>query len=204
MATSDRVAIDRRRALRALASGAAGVAAAASWVESLSALARQQAHAHGAQAVAGVPDWKPRVLSARQDAMVVALTELIIPETDTPGARAALVNRFIDSVLQGAEPAVRQRFLQGLTWMDTRSRALFKKDFLQATPADQTALLARLSEEGNPQKESQTGLDFFRAIKSMTIDGYYTTEIGLRQELGDSGQLFLPQFQGCDHPEHQG
>jgi hypothetical protein len=37
----------------------------------------------------------------------------------------------------------------------------------------------------------------------MTIDGYYTTEIGLRQELGDNGQLFLPQFAGCDHPEHQ-
>jgi hypothetical protein len=204
VATSDRVAIDRRQALRALASGAAGVAAATTWVDSLSALARRQAHAHGAQAAVAVQDWKPRVLSARQNEMVVALTELIIPETDTPGARAALVNRFIDAVLQGAEPAVRQRFLQGLTWMDTRSRALFQKDFLQATPAEQTALLTRTSEEGNPKKESRTGLDFFRAIKAMTIDGYYTTEIGLRQELGDSGQLFLPQFQGCDHPEHQG
>ena len=37
----------------------------------------------------------------------------------------------------------------------------------------------------------------------MTIDGYYTSEIGLRKELGDNGQLFLPQFQGCDHNEHQ-
>ena len=50
----------------------------------------------------------------------------------------------------------------------------------------------------------RAGVQFFRAIKSMTIDGYYTTEIGLRQELGDNGQLFLPQFAGCDHPEHQG
>lgn len=39
-------------------------------------------------------------------------------------------------------------------------------------------------------------------IKSMTIDGYYTTEIGLKQELGDDGQLFLGQFPGCTHPEH--
>ena len=38
----------------------------------------------------------------------------------------------------------------------------------------------------------------------MTIDGYYTTEIGLRQELGDNGQLFLGRFEGCAHPEHQG
>ena len=36
------------------------------------------------------------------------------------------------------------------------------------------------------------------------IDGYYTSEIGLRQELGDDGQLFLAKFAGCDHPEHQG
>ena len=65
------------------------------------------------------------------------------------------------------------------------------------------ALLTRISAEGNPDKEDATGLEFFRAIKGMTINGYYTSEIGLRQELGDNGQLFLPQFQGCDHPEHQ-
>ena len=47
-------------------------------------------------------------------------------------------------------------------------------------------------------------MQFFQAIKSMTINGYYTTEIGLRRELGDSGQLFQAVSQGCDHPEHQG
>jgi hypothetical protein len=44
---------------------------------------------------------------------------------------------------------------------------------------------------------------FFRAIKSMTITGYYTTEIGLRQELGDDGRMMLGAFEGCTHPEHQ-
>ena len=61
----------------------------------------------------------------------------------------------------------------------------------------------RLSAEGHPNKEEGIGRDFFQAIKSMTINGYYTSEIGLRKELGDTGQLFLPQFQGCDHKEHQ-
>jgi hypothetical protein len=87
--------------------------------------------------------------------------------------------------------------------MDSRSRALFGKDFASATPTEQTALLTRLAAPGNPDKEEQAGLDFFEAIKSMTINGYYTTEIGLRQELGDSGQLFSAQFEGCNHPEHQ-
>jgi hypothetical protein len=194
----------RRQALRTLASGAVGAAAGSMWVESLSALARRQAHSHAAQAAVAAKDWSPRVLSPRQNELVVMLTELIIPETDTPGAKATLVNRFIDSVLHGASAAERGRFLEGLAWLDRRSRTLFKKDFASAGAEQQAALLTRISKDGNPDKEERTGVDFFRAIKTMTINGYYTTEIGLRQELGDNGQLFLPQFQGCDHPEHQG
>ena len=48
----------------------------------------------------------------------------------------------------------------------------------------------------------QIGVEFFQSIKSMTITGYYTSEIGMRQELGDDGQLFFAEFKGCTHPEH--
>jgi hypothetical protein len=196
--------LNRREALQALATGAIGAATSAIWVESLSALARQQAHAHAADAVIALQDWTPRVLTARQDEAVVTLTELIIPQTDTPGAKVARVNRFIDAVLRDARPADRESFLRGLAWMDERSRALFGKDFLAAAAAEQTGLLTRLSKEGNPDGEDRIGIEFFDAIKSMTINGYYTSQIGLRQELGDDGQLFLAQFPGCTHPEHQG
>ena len=196
--------INRRHALRTLGTAAVGAATSSIWVESLSALAREQAHTHVTQAAVTAQEWVPRVLSARQNDAVVLLTELIIPETDTPGARAARVNRFVDAVLVEAKPADRDAFIRGLTWMDERSRALFGKDIADASAAEQTTLLTRLSSEGNPDKEDQIGVEFFEAIKSMTINGYYTTEIGLRQELGDDGQLFLTQFQGCDHPEHQG
>ena len=204
MATSEPSDIGRRQAIRALAGGALGAVASASWVESLTALARQQAHTHAAVAVIAAQNWAPKTLTAHQNDLVVALTELIIPQTDTPGAKAANVNRFIDQVLTDAQPAVRESFVRGLTWIDTRSRALpGGKDFLGASPEQQTRLLTGLSAEGNPTREEPIGRDFFQAIKSMTINGYYTSEIGLRRELGDSGQLFLPQFQGCDHMEHQ-
>ena len=36
-----------------------------------------------------------------------------------------------------------------------------------------------------------------------TITGYYTSEIGLHQELGDDGQMVLAEYKGCTHPEHQ-
>jgi hypothetical protein len=195
---------NRRQALQALATGALGAATSSLWVESLCALARQQAHAHAAAAAIAVQDWTPRVLTARQNEAVIALTELIIPQTDTPGAKAALVNRFIDRVLQDAAPAERGTFVRGLAWVDERSRALFGTDFLGATPANQIALLTRVASEENPGGEAPLGVEFFQAVKSMTINGYYTTEIGLRQELGDDGQLFHGQFTGCTHGEHIG
>jgi hypothetical protein len=143
------------------------------------------------------------VLNAHQNDMVVVLTELIIPETDTPGAKGTNVNRFVDNVLAEAKSEDRDKFLKGLSWIDERSRAMYGKDFTSAVPADQTGLLTRLSVEGNPDKEEPIGREFFEVIKGMTIDGYYTTEVGLRKELGDSGQLFQAVSQGCDHPEHQ-
>ncbi len=203
----NRTEINRRQAMRTLATGAVGAATSAVWVDSLSALARQQAHAHVAAAAIALQDWTPRVLTARQNEAVIALTELIIPDTGpapgTPGAKAARVNRFVDTVLQGAAPADREKFVKGLAWIDARSKTLFGKDFLAASAADQTALLTRIAKDGNPDGEDPAGPEFFQAIKVLTINGYYTSEIGLRQELGDDGQLFMLQFPGCTHPEHQ-
>jgi hypothetical protein len=203
VATSERRGVGRRAAIRTLASGALATAASVTWGASLTALARQQAHAHAAAGVIAAQDWTPRTLTAPQNDLVVALTELIIPETETPGAKAARVNRFVDQVLTDAPPPLRASFMRGLGWIDSRSRELYKNPFLAASAEQQIALLTRISAEGNLDKEAAIGREFFQAIKGMTINGYYTTEIGLRQELGDSGQLFLLQFQGCDHPEHQ-
>ena len=149
-------------------------------------------------------DWKPTVLTARQNEAVIVLTELIIPETDTPGAKATLVNRFVDGVLADAEPADRETFVRGLTWIDERSRALFDKDFVAASPPIRRRSSRGCRRRTTPKRKPPIGVEFFEAIKSMTINGYYTTEIGLRRELGDSGQLFQAVSQFCDHPEHQG
>jgi gluconate 2-dehydrogenase gamma chain len=190
----------RREALKTIAAGALGAATSAVWVESLAAHA--QAHAHQARAGVAAAAWKPRVVTQWQDKAIGALAERIIPETETPGALGAGVNRFIDWTLAEAAPADRETFLRGLSWIDARSKTLYGSDILEASPAQQTALLTRLSAEGNPDREDAIGREFFQALKSITITGYYSTEIGLTQELGDDGQLFLLEFSGCDHPEH--
>lgn len=194
--------LDRRTALRAMAAGA-GAAASALWVGELALLASERAaHAHLLAMTPQGGTWTPAILSPRQFETVGTLVELIIPTTDTPGAKTALVDRYVDGVLSTAPAATRQRFLDGLAWIDTRSGTLYRAAFSSATPEQQTDLLTRLAAE--PSSEEQTGVEFFTAIKSMTISGYYTTEIGLIQELGNDRALMLPSFPGCTHPEHQG
>ena len=92
-----RFPINRRHALQTIGAAAAGAATSSSWVESLVAFTQQQTHSPAAQAAsAAAGEWTPRILTPKQNEAVVILTELIIPETDTPGAKAARVNRFVD------------------------------------------------------------------------------------------------------------
>lgn len=202
MATSE-TDLNRRQALTQLVAGAVGVASMPLWVESLSAQARAEAHTHAGQAAVSGPAWSPSVLTPRQNEAVLALTELIIPATDTPGAKAALVNRFVDRVLSTADAKDRSEFIRGLTWLDDRCRARVSNDVAGATAEELTSVLTPLAVEGSGAADDAPGIAFFRAIKSMTITGYYTTEIGLRQELGDDGRMVLAAFEGCTHPEHQ-
>jgi glucoside 3-dehydrogenase (cytochrome c) hitch-hiker subunit len=197
--------VDRREMLRKMMASGVG-AAMAPWVASLAEAAEERAaHLHAAAPAAPpAADWMPKAMNAHQNEMVIQLTELIIPQTDTPGAKAALVNRFVDSVLDDADARDKKEFFRGLTWVDERSRDLFGADFLSTSPEQQNALLTIMSSGKNTSLMDQIGVDFFQSIKSMTITGYYTSEIGLRQELGDDGQLFFTEFKGCTHPEHGG
>jgi hypothetical protein len=154
-------------------------------------------------ATAEAAAWAPKVFDAHQNETVVVLSELIIPQTDTPGAKAAKVNEFIDLVLDDAAASDRKQFMKGLAWMDGRSQELFGADFVSAAPEQQTALLTIISSPKNKAFEDQVGVDFFKAIKGLTITGYYTSEIGMKQELGDDGQLFFLEYPGCTHSQHK-
>jgi hypothetical protein len=195
--------LSRRQALRRLATGTAAVATAPLWVENLLALGVQHAaHRQSPQAAAGA--WKPKVFNAAQNELVIALTELIIPQTDTPGAKAAKVNEFIDMVLAEAAAAERQTFFEGLAWIDARSEDRFRARFVNAPPAQQVELLTGLGGAATPAPDDARGVEFFQALKGLTVTGFYTSELGLLQDIGDDGQVFFTEFKGCDHKEHGG
>ena len=90
----------------------------------------------------------PRVLSAAQLPLVVAMAEHILPRTNTPGATDARVVEFVDAMLSGySAPTGRQRFLAGLNAVDARATREFGDPFLGGTTEQQTALVVALDRE---------------------------------------------------------
>jgi hypothetical protein len=135
---------------------------------------------------------------------VTIIAELIIPETETPGARAAKVNEHMDLVLSDESSEVQQRFLKGLEWMDRKSRELFGADFAKTSPAQQTSILTAVATPNSVSPEDQLGKQFFEDIKHRTTFAYYTSEIGIHQELRYQGNAVLSDWPGCPHPGHHG
>jgi len=193
--------LTRRDAIRRLAVGGTAAATLPLWVEHLLAIA--DLHAQQEPVRQAVADWAPKVLSASQNEALVALTEAIIPETDTPGAKGALVNQYIDDVLATASAEDRQRFLDGLTWLDRHSREQHQQPFASLTPEQQIAVLTPLSEGTAARPGDRPGVDFFGAARAMTIAGYYTSAVGILQEIGEPETVVFTEFKGCTHPEHQ-
>ena len=141
--------------------------------------------------------YRLRTLTSHLNDTVVAMIDQIIPATDTPGAKGARVNEFIDVILtEWATDSERQNFLNGLADIDRQSNALFAKDFAEASPDQQLALLRAMDDSANfekaashhgsvpPEKrDTQLEGDFWTVFKGITLYGYYTSEIGFTQEL---------------------
>lgn len=135
-------------------------------------------------ALAQQADWQPLTLDAHQNETVVILTDLLIPDTDTPGAKKANVNRYIDLFLTDGPDQQRELFVGGLAWLDNFSAVAHGKPFRNLTREQQTAILQQASDGVAPQ-----GLtEFFRGLKSIASRIYYHTAIGY-QELNKGGRV---------------
>src|SRR5258705_13818482 len=127
-----------------------------------------------------------RALNPHQNETAAIIAELIIPKTDTPGARDAGVPGFIDVMLaEWADDDQRKFFTEGLANVDERSRAAFAKTFTACTPEQQSEILQDLDYELARLRDikSDTSKNFFQAMKWLTLTGYYTSEVGATNEL---------------------
>lgn len=130
--------------------------------------------------------WRPLVFDDHQFETVSILVDLIIPPTDTPGARAALVQQHLDRILSQSPESARIKFLEGLWWLDGYSLRLFNKPFKELPLADQTKIVHQLHSSENP--DYQSGADFIELAKRWTARIYYSTQIG-EQELNKGGRV---------------
>ncbi len=137
-----------------------------------------------------------RALTGEQGELVATIAEHIIPETDTPGARAVGVHVFIDKMLAEHYPAAdKQRVLDGLADVNTRAERECGRAFIRCSADEQRAMLARIDEEAFATTPGPRELPWFRTLKELTILGYYTSEIGATQELR---YVAVPErFEGC-------
>jgi hypothetical protein len=132
---------------------------------------------------------------------IAAISDLIIPTDEhSPGARAARVSGFIDLMVSESSNETKALWRDGLAAVDRMSELQFSAAFSRAGQEHQVSLLKTISR--NERRPNTIEERFFVAIKSLTVDGYYTSPIGIHQDLRYKGNAYLKEFVGCTHPEH--
>jgi gluconate 2-dehydrogenase gamma chain len=171
--------VRRRRALQILGSAAAAPALLHGGVGELMAF--------GHRVRRGLASDERRSLAALtplQARTVIALAEVIVPETETPGATEASVVDFVDVIVaEWLDPDEGDRFLQGADDVDRRARGREGVEFAACSPESRISLVAALDAEVEAARRDPTAdpsLLFFHQMKRLTLAGYFTSEVGMR------------------------
>ena len=188
--------VSRRAALKAFGT-TVGTAALLPWLsdQGLTAFALiQEAN--------GPPS--PKLLSGPQFATLETLVEAIIPADErSPGAKQARVADYIDLLLSESEREQVLQWFGGLAALDAEATARFNAPFSRLGAGQLDEILQEISrneqEISRNERTPQSPLEFFFVMaKQATVQGYYTSEIGIQQELRYKGNKFLREFVGCE------
>jgi predicted house-cleaning noncanonical NTP pyrophosphatase (MazG superfamily) len=113
--------------------------------------------------------------------------ETILPETKTPGAKAANVGGFMAVMVRDCYTEADQKvFKKGVADLDKASNKKFKVGFLQADAKQRTELLTELDKEAKEYSKTKKPEDanhYFTMIKQLTLLGYFTSEVGATKAL---------------------
>ncbi len=156
----------------------------------------------GAQGVAPLPTQASKFFNDRQIQTLAALSEAIMPADEhSPGAKAARVYDYIDTILGKSGQKAKDFWTQGLAAIDKATELEHGVKFTECTTTQQAALLEKISKNENHPTTLEER--FFVAVKRATIDGYYTSEVGIHKELEYQGNTALVDFPGCVHEGHK-
>ena len=153
-----------------------------------------------AAAVAVVPlgAQTPLFFTAKEFRMVDELAEIIIPADEhSPGAKAAGVAAVIDKELaESFEDKPRQEWRDGLEVVDATCQQMNRAAFLEATAEQRVAVVTSMARnEEDPKKPEEL---FFHRLKGRTAHAYYSSKIGIHQEIEYKGNSIQEEFAGFD------
>jgi hypothetical protein len=140
----------------------------------------------------------PKFFTPHEFQLVEELTDIIIPTDDhSPGAKVAKVTTFLDGRLaEDFEDEPRKVWRDGLRLVDQLSQEWHGKPFLESTPEQRMGFMERISKnEMHPEKPEEI---FFREIKLQAARIYYTSSIGIHEDLNYKGNVMLKEFAGID------
>lgn len=167
--------MQRRDFLRHV-SMACAVAVAGDSTETWAAvLTREPAESSGGRAL---------TLTQTQMRLVSAVAEGILPATDTPGAVGVGVPDFISLLFsEWLTPQEQLEFQNGLDQLDEECMKQHARSFVTCSSEQQLAMLDRWDREAAAARRAHTAPTFFGRFKSLTVVGYYTSEIAQNEEL---------------------
>ena len=127
-----------------------------------------------AQAVANAP----RFFNPAEYAVLDEVSAIIIPKTDTPGAREAGVPAYIDALMSNwAAPATAQEMRDVVNAIDASAKAGQGKLLLGLTPAKRLEVVRAFDAAELPKSRA------YRRFKELVMLTYYSSEAGATQEL---------------------
>ena len=198
--------INRRELIRAalFSSAASALGAQFSFAQAIAAGLTPAARGEDGSKVLTDPNWKAVFLNDHQNETLIVLSDVIIPSTDTPGAKAALVNRYLDLLLSVQPTEFQTVFVNSLAFIDTESQKQFSKDFQELDSGDQIWLLSAWAYPSDSDRWIKTedkpdpGQEHFERLKALIAAAFYGSEIGLK-ELGWDGEFTHGPYEGCEH-----
>lgn len=121
---------------------------------------------------------------------IAILCDIILPATPTAGSAAeAGVPEFIDFIVKDI-PQHQIPIRGGLMWLDTESKRRNDKIFKDCSASEQVAIIEDIAypDPENKKPEMAHGIKFFERMRNLTLTGYYTSKIGIK-DLGYAGNI---------------
>ena len=146
-------------------------------------------------AIAVATEQGTSLFAAADVAVLDEIAETILPETSTPGAKAAKTGAFMALMVTEVYDARQQQvFRAGLGQVDEACRKAHGVAFMQATPAQRLSVVEALDREQKSAMDARiptrtnrapaapaapdAPAHYFRMMKELTLLGYFTSEIG--------------------------